>query len=88
MQIWTKTPDRSQMMRMRIACWITKAVDTQSEYVKLIAFHGNGGYRNAPHFYVCTYVSYGVCVVWENVPVNITVLHYAYFNFCSSHKSF
>jgi len=25
------------MMRMRIACWITKATDTHSEYAKLIA---------------------------------------------------
>ena len=31
-------PDRSQMMRMYIACWITKATDTHSEYVILIAF--------------------------------------------------
>jgi len=32
--------DRSQMTmcRMRIACWITKAADTHSEYVILIAF--------------------------------------------------
>jgi hypothetical protein len=36
-------PDRSQMIdniiwRMRFACWITKATDTHSEYVILIAF--------------------------------------------------
>jgi len=30
-------PNRPQMMRMRIACSITKATDTHSEYVKLIA---------------------------------------------------
>jgi len=32
--------DRPQMKmwRMRIACWITKATDTHSEYVILIAF--------------------------------------------------
>jgi hypothetical protein len=32
-------PDRSQMIiwRMRIACWIPKATNTQSEYVMLIA---------------------------------------------------
>jgi len=32
-------PDRPQMTmwRMRIACWITKATDTYSEYVILIA---------------------------------------------------
>jgi hypothetical protein len=33
-------PDRRQMTvwRMRIACWITKATNTHSEYVILIAF--------------------------------------------------
>jgi len=31
-------PDRPQMMRMHIACWITKATDTHSEYVILIVF--------------------------------------------------
>jgi hypothetical protein len=33
-------PDRPQMAirRMRFACWITKATDTHSEYVILIAF--------------------------------------------------
>jgi hypothetical protein len=33
-------PDRQQMTiwRMRIACWITKATDTHSEYVIVIAF--------------------------------------------------
>jgi len=32
--------DRPQMAiwRMRIACWITKATDTHSEYVIMIAF--------------------------------------------------
>jgi hypothetical protein len=34
--------------RMRSACWITKATDTHSEYVILIAFPGNYGYTNAP----------------------------------------
>jgi hypothetical protein len=33
-------PDRPQMeiRRMRFACWVTKATDTHSEYVILIAF--------------------------------------------------
>jgi hypothetical protein len=32
-------PDRSQMiMRMRIAYWMTKALNTHSEYVTLTAF--------------------------------------------------
>ena len=34
--------DRPQMKtirRMGFACWVTKATDTHSEYVRLIAFH-------------------------------------------------
>jgi hypothetical protein len=38
--------------RMCFACWITKDTDTHSEYVILIAFHGNNGYTNAPQYYV------------------------------------
>jgi hypothetical protein len=30
--------DGNTIRRMRIACWITKATDTHSEYVILIAF--------------------------------------------------
>jgi hypothetical protein len=30
--------DDNIMRRMRLACWITKAVDTHSEYVIIIAF--------------------------------------------------
>ena len=39
-------PGRPQMTIrcMHITCWITKATDTHSEYVILIAFHGNCGY--------------------------------------------
>jgi hypothetical protein len=40
--MWKNTaqPDRPQMTiwRMRIACWVTKATNTHSEYVILIAF--------------------------------------------------
>jgi hypothetical protein len=33
------------------ACWMTKAINTHSEYV-LLLFHGNSGYANAPQCYV------------------------------------
>jgi hypothetical protein len=33
------------------ACWITKATDAHSECVIRVAFVGNSGYTNAPHFY-------------------------------------
>jgi hypothetical protein len=44
--------DDNIIRRMRFACWITKATDTHSEYVILIAFDGNSGYANAPQCYV------------------------------------
>ena len=32
--------DDSMIWRMRFVCWINEAIDTHSEYVLLIAFHG------------------------------------------------
>jgi hypothetical protein len=34
----SQTTDDNIILRMRFACWITKATDTHSEYVILIAF--------------------------------------------------
>jgi hypothetical protein len=42
--------DDNIIRRMRFACRITKATDTRSEYLTLIAFHGNNGYANAPQY--------------------------------------
>ena len=40
---------------LHFACWITKAMDTSSEYVILIAFPGNNNYANTPQSYlICT----------------------------------
>jgi len=36
---------------MRIACWITMAADTHSEYVMPLLFDGNIGCAKAPHCY-------------------------------------
>ena len=46
--------DRTQMTVrcMRIAYWIHRATNTQSENVILIVFHGNNGYANALQCYV------------------------------------
>ena len=46
-------PDRSQMTiwRMRIASWIIKTTNTNSEYV-IMFFHSNNGYSNALQCYV------------------------------------
>jgi hypothetical protein len=37
-----------------IACWILKAADTHLEYVILVLFHCNSGYKNVPlcHMYI------------------------------------
>ena len=41
--------------RMCIACWISKAANTDSEHVILPAFHCNSGCTNVPQCYVlCT----------------------------------
>jgi len=44
--------DDNIIRRMRLVCWITKAIDTHSEYVILIAFSHNNSYTNAPHCHV------------------------------------
>jgi len=40
--------DDNIMRRMRITCWITKAKNTHSDYVKLIAFTLNNSHTNTP----------------------------------------
>jgi len=40
-----------KIMRMRTACWITKATDTHSEYVILVPLHGHNCSANMPHCY-------------------------------------
>ena len=50
--------DDNIIRRMCFTLYITKATNTHSEYVILIAFfHGNSGYANAPQFYVISYIS-------------------------------
>jgi hypothetical protein len=36
--------------RMRFACWVTKVKHKYSEYVTLIAIHGNSVYMNASSY--------------------------------------
>jgi hypothetical protein len=66
--MWKNTVERGRphvaIWRMCIACWIAKATDTNSEYVMLIAFHGNSGYRKA--LWCCVVLCCVVlcCVVW------------------------
>jgi len=68
--------DDNIVCRRRFSCLITKATDTDSEY--LVLFHGNSSYANAPQYYVCMYIA---CLVnlLIYVPTNSTVptgLHY------------
>ena len=51
-----QTTDDNIKQRMRFACWIPKATDTHSEYVILIAFHGNSRCANVPHCHY-TYIT-------------------------------
>jgi hypothetical protein len=56
---WKNTvhPDRPQMTRqcMRIACWITKATNTHSEYVIIIVFPLLQWLQQSPSMLRCTY---------------------------------
>ena len=45
------------IQRILIACWITKATDTHSEYVILIAFQRQQWWRERTSIYVCTYIA-------------------------------
>jgi hypothetical protein len=45
------------ILRMRIACCITKATHTPSEYVIHSDFHSNNDYANGPQCYVYTYTA-------------------------------
>ena len=45
---------------MRVACQITKATNTHSEYAICSVFHGKNG-TNAPHFYVIRALSVFLC---------------------------
>ena len=55
---------RAQMTvwRIRIACWITKATNTHSEYVTLIALNSNNGYTNASQRYVLRTLPVFLCL--------------------------
>jgi hypothetical protein len=44
--------DDNIIWRMPIACWITKAKDTHSEYVILTAVHCKNGFTCALQYYV------------------------------------
>jgi hypothetical protein len=71
--------DENTIPRMRIACWVTKATNTHSEYVIPTVFHSNEGYAKAAECYVYPYNApahklsaklydiYNCCVYSENL---------------------
>ena len=67
--MWKNTaePDRPQMTiwHLRIACWITKATDKRSEYVKLIPFPLQRWLREDASMLSYTYVACLVIYLWE-----------------------
>ena len=67
-KMWKKTvtSDRPQMIiwRMRIACWIPKSINTQSEYVTLIARPLQQWLRQRPSILRHTYIA---CLVEKGV---------------------
>ena len=53
--MYSQTGHRLRVWSTRIACWITEATNTNSEYVILIVFHWNDGYTDAtPRYVICT----------------------------------
>jgi len=42
--------DDNIIRRMRIACWMTKATDTHSDYIILTVFHSKNDYTNQNNF--------------------------------------
>jgi hypothetical protein len=54
----------NSVWRMQFACWITKAIDTHSECVILLPFHGYIGYANASE-----------CDVYKQIACNVSSPH-------------
>jgi hypothetical protein len=48
--------DDNRIRRMRVACWVTKAADTRSEYVIHIAFPRQQWLRERASIFRCTYI--------------------------------
>jgi hypothetical protein len=53
------------LLTYSIACWITKATKTHSEYVLLLLFHCKNGYANAPQCYVTCTIAWPCYILQE-----------------------
>jgi hypothetical protein len=62
------------ILRIHIACCITKATHTPSEYVIHTVFHGNNGYAKGPQYYVYTYTARFSFLLWNIHTVPATQL--------------
>jgi hypothetical protein len=60
--------DDNIIRRMRVACWITKAANTNSEYVIHIAFPSQQWLRERPSLLLCTYIASLVIFVHTSLP--------------------
>jgi hypothetical protein len=54
--------DDNIIRRMRFACWITKATDTHSEYVIILAFARQKWLRERAQYYVYKYIAFVVLI--------------------------
>jgi hypothetical protein len=68
---------------MHFACWITKAMNTHTEYV-IMLFHGNNGYMNAPQCYSYMPVLF-MHEMWNSVLFNVCFVN---LNSNVTHSSF
>jgi hypothetical protein len=57
--------DDNIIRRMRFACWMTKTVDTHSEYVILIAVPRQQWLRERYSMLRCTHIPFLVCMLYK-----------------------
>ena len=79
--IWKNTVDsvrpKKTLWRMRVACRIPRDKKTHLEYVILLLFHCNNGYKNAPQSYVIRALS----VLFSNLSLKLQVNNDSEFRF-------
>ena len=67
--------DDNIIRRMRFACWITKATDTHSEYVILIAFPRQQWLRERASVLRCTHIACHVDITLVSHFNNLIILY-------------
>ena len=64
---YTESGHRWHIRRIRIPCWIPKATNTHSKYVKLIAFPLQQWLRGGASTFLYAYIAYLVVVLLHTV---------------------